>query len=274
MMYYAGIDIGSTTTKCVLMNEEKKLAGKTIISTGVDINKACLDILSTTLKSINIERDQIRTIVTTGYGRYIPPYSQIILPEMQAIAKGIQWFCNGEKLVSELILDIGGHDTKVLIVNEKGELEKFAANEKCAAGTGKFVENIAEIYGFTLEQMAELAFNETGRCKLESQCGIFIESEINKLLSAGEKVENVFAGLFQNMIHRVMIIIHKLGYSGSKLYFTGGFSRNPYAVFFLKNFFKQIIVPADSQFTCAIGGAIHAYSLSQSPQGNVDEKRS
>ena len=115
----------------------------------------------------------------------------------------------------------------------------LTTNEKCAAGTGKFVENIAEIYGYSLEQMSELAFKATGTCKLESQCGIFIESEINKLLSAGEKAENVFAALFQNMIHRVMSIIYKLDYQGPTLYFTGGFSRNPYAVFFLKNFLNK-----------------------------------
>ena len=78
MMYYAGVDkyIGSTTTKCVVLDRERKVVGKTIIPTGVDINKACIEVLSITLKNLNIKENQIKTIVTTGYGRYIPPYAE------------------------------------------------------------------------------------------------------------------------------------------------------------------------------------------------------
>lgn len=256
--YFAGVDIGSTATKCVVFDSNGIIAGKTIIPTGTNINKACSDVVSICLGSMNVSLDQVKSIVTTGYGRYIPTYSKIILPEIQAIAKGVKWNDVGKKPIPKLILDIGGHDTKALVVDENGNLMKFVTNERCAAGTGKFVENIALIYGYSLEKMAELSFQSTKECKLESHCGIFIESEISRLLFSGCKTENVFAALFLNMIKRVMSIVFKLDYPTNTLYFTGGVSRNPYVVKLLHNYFEEVVVPEDSQLTCAIGAADHA----------------
>lgn len=262
--YFAGVDIGSTTTKCVVFDSSGIIAGKTIIPTGTNINKACADVVSICLESMSVSQDQLQSIVTTGYGRYIPTYAKNILPEIQAIARGVKWNGaggNGGNSKAKLILDIGGHDTKALVVDERGNLIKFATNEKCAAGTGKFVENIAEMYGYRLEELASLAFQSTKECKLESHCGIFIESEISRMLSSGCKTENVFAALFLNMIKRVMSIVFKLDYPSNTLYFTGGVSRNPYAVKLLHNYFEEVIVPEDSQLTCAIGAADHAQFL-------------
>jgi predicted CoA-substrate-specific enzyme activase len=264
--YYAGVDIGSSTTKCVIMNEKGVFQIGKILPTSKDINKVSNAIIDICVDSLGIVHDDLNTIVTTGYGRYMPSYTANVLPEIQAI--GIGLFESYEKKDEDewpkLILDIGGQDCKALLINCNGNIEKFTTNGKCAAGTGKFIEYIGRRYKLSLKEMSEIATHAKNRCDLKSQCGIFIESEINKLIHHGDNFEDVLAGLFFNMLNRILGIIHKLNCSNETLYFTGGVSQNAYLVNLLKDHFKHVIVPEEPQLICAKGAAFHAQVISKS----------
>lgn len=262
MKYYVGVDIGSTTTKCIFLDYHKNIKVFKIVPTGKDLNYAYKQVLDYCLYSLNADESDVKELITTGYGRYICSSNNYVLPEIQAIAKGVNYLKNGHDEELKLVLDIGGQDCKALIVNNKGDVVKFMTNEKCASGTGKFIECIAKIYGYSLHQMIELALQSKNPIKLESYCGIFIDSEINRLLSTGVLLEDIFAALFQNIIKRALNLINILDFPSQKLYFTGGLAQNKYISKKLMEYYPVVTVYDNAQLICALGASCHAYTQS------------
>jgi predicted CoA-substrate-specific enzyme activase len=259
MKYYAGIDLGSTTCKCVIVDAYVNTIAETIVPTGKDVNHAFNLVFNECLNKKSLKNHEIADVTVTGYGRYVPKNGYTIIPEIQSIAIGVH--ADRSCIVehgNKVIFDIGGQDCKVLLVDTDGQLVKFVTNDKCAAGTGKFLENIGKKYNCTFQEMSEMAFSATGNAELNSLCGIFIESEMFKLLSDGVKIEDVFAALFRNMYKRLMGIYLKLGHQSDSIHFTGGVSKSKYFVNLLNEKFTKVNVSGSSQFICALGAATHA----------------
>lgn len=266
MGYYAGIDIGSTTTKCVIVDHAGDLRIGGIVPTGRDLAVASTTIIDRCLDSLHLMQDDLGCVVTTGNGRYIPSFGTGMIPEIEAIGRGIHGAGDEASPATgewpKLILDMGGHDCKALLVDGKGKIVSFATNGRCAAGTGRFMEYIGKRYGLSLQEMSDLAFESDADCDLTGRCGIVIASEMNRLVRRGERLENVMAGLFDVMLGRILGIIGTLRGNYDTLYCTGGVAQNEYLVSLLRGHFEQVIVPAEPQLVCARGAAIHALMLS------------
>lgn len=250
-MFYAGIDIGSTTTKTVIIDQKLQIVAKSIIPTGINMKKTSEESLARALDSTKISREEIKKITATGYGRNIAPYKDAVIPEILAIAIGGTYYFKGAKT----ILDIGGQDTKVVKVGENGNIVKFAMNDICAAGTGKFLENIARSLNIELEEMIDHAYTAEESVELASACIVFAECEVITYFSKGENPGYVFAGLHKTMIKKAIHLVKSVGYV-DPLFFTGGVTRNRCIQKMLKKEFQEIRIPENPQWISALGAAL------------------
>lgn len=253
-MYYAGIDIGSTTTKAVIIDKECNIVGKSLIRTGANMKKISEESLLLALEDAGVSSERLRKIVATGYGRNIAAYKDTTVPEIIAIAHGVS-YCNNNGI--KTILDIGGQDTKVVKIGEDGGVTKFMMNDMCAAGTGRFLESIARALEMKLEEMIEKGYNAVGIVEIASACTVFAESEIITCLSRGEKPECVFAGLHKTMIKRAITLIQNVGFT-KPLFFTGGVTKNKCIRKMLEEKYGEVIVPENPQLISAMGAAMIA----------------
>lgn len=252
-MYHAGIDIGSTTTKAVVIDEAGIVAGRSLIRTGFDMRETSEGVLNGSLEVANLPRAAVATVTTTGYGRYIAERKDSVIPEVIAIGYGLHCTVSGNGH-PRTVLDIGGQDTKVIKVNPNGTVVKFVMNDMCAAGTGRFLENIARALGLTQEEMIAQACRAHEITDITSRCTVFAESEVITLLSRGHTAAAVLAGVHQAMIKRTITLLERVGVTGP-LVFTGGVARNEYIVRLLAERYGPILVPEEPQFIGAIGAA-------------------
>lgn len=250
-MFYAGIDIGSTTTKTVIMDQKSQIVAKSIIPTGINMKKTSEESLALALDSTKISREEIKKITATGYGRNIAAYKDVVIPEILAIAQGSSYYSKGAKT----ILDIGGQDMKVVKVGEKGNIVKFVMNDICAAGTGRFLENIARSLNIKLEEMINKAYAAEEAVEITSSCIVLVEAEVITYFSKGENPGYVLAGLHKTMIKKAMNLVKMVG-NVAPLFFTGGVTKNKCIKKMLEKEFEEIRIPENPQLISAIGAAL------------------
>ena len=181
----AGVDIGSTTAKCVLLGEDSRILGKSLNPVGVDIVKDAERALEVALADAHLSRSDVSFIAGTGYGRYKVYFGQLIVTEISCHARGANFLFPGTRVV----IDIGGQDTKAIRVNEKGEVVDFAMNDKCAAGTGRFLDVCANALGYDVAEIGPLSLQARRAVKLTSTCTVFAESEVTSVRRAGQGPE-------------------------------------------------------------------------------------
>ncbi len=248
-MYYAGIDIGSTAAKAVLMDSDKKniLAHK-LMPSGWNSKETANEILNW-LNSFNYSRDEIK-ITATGYGRVAVPYADNTLTEITCHGKGAV-FLAGNNLT---VIDIGGQDTKVILIRE-GRVIDFVMNDKCSAGTGKFLEVMANRMGVTLQEFFSLA--ETGKdIKISSMCTVFAESEIVSLMGLGTPREDIACGAVGSVAAKVSTLVGRKNSTG-KYYLTGGFCETPMLIRKLSEILgSEVSSNPEARFAGAIGAAL------------------
>lgn len=249
-MYSLGIDIGSTQTKGVLLHKGE-IVNKCIINAGTG-SLSSKKIIDKMFENDNFKRRDVAIIVTTGYGRNNFAESNLQISELTAHSIGV---CNCIENVGTII-DIGGQDVKVMEIQDN-RLKNFVMNDKCAAGTGRFLDMMARIFEVDVSELASLAQNSTENIRISSICTVFAESEIISHLSNGKKIKDICNGLHHSVAQRAAGLSGRLFLSG-KIVMSGGVAKNQSVVDWLSKEMKQdIVVPEDCEFMGALGAAIY-----------------
>ncbi|MCI7412936.1 acyl-CoA dehydratase activase [Hornefia butyriciproducens] len=251
---YLGIDIGSSSSKVAILNEKKELAAISIINlgTGTDApGKAIEEALS----QAGITREDISYTVATGYGRITFESADRQITEITCHAKGVTYLSEDART----IVDIGGQDAKVIKLNRNGQVENFVMNEKCAAGTGRFLEVMARVLGCGLDELSGLADQSTKEVAISSVCTVFAESEVISRLAAGEKIADVARGAHVSIARRVAGLCSRVGYE-PKVVMTGGVALNRNVVDALSKELGCLVeVVPHCQAAGAVGAAMFAW---------------
>ncbi|MBR6901921.1 MAG: CoA activase [Synergistaceae bacterium] len=248
-MLYAGIDIGSTAAKAVILNEGKtEVLARRLMPSGWNSKETAEEILSWLL-SLGYSREELR-ITATGYGRVSVPYADSTLTEITCHGKGAA-FLGGDNLT---VIDIGGQDTKVIVL-KNGRVIDFVMNDKCSAGTGKFLEVMSNRMGLTLQEFFTLA--ERGRdIKISSMCTVFAESEIVSLMGVGTPREDIACGAVGSVVAKVATLVSRKNHSDN-FFLTGGFCESALLISKLSEVLgSEVKTVPDARFAGALGAAL------------------
>ena len=202
MSLVAGVDIGSTTAKTVLILDGKPVASY-ITLTGTDCNAAAEKALNECLNQINMKRKQIQYTVSTGYGRRAIDFGDKAITEITANARGAVYL-RSEKGKIKSIIDIGGQDTKVIILDENGRITNFVMNDKCAAGTGRFIDVMARALEEPMDNFINLSLQAKNPVTINSTCTVFAESEVISLIAKKIPKPRIIAGLHKSIGRRIV----------------------------------------------------------------------
>jgi predicted CoA-substrate-specific enzyme activase len=249
MDYFAGIDIGSTMTKVVIFSD--KIEAFLIGPTGPEHRKLANKVMEESLARAQLKFEDLRYIVATGYGRINVPFADRQVTEITCHAKGLHHLLPTVKT----IVDIGGQDSKGIKIND-GKVTSFVMNDKCAAGTGRFLEIIADSLGIPLEKLGELSLTADRAAEISSTCTVFAEHEVINKLASGETIPNLIAGIHESVATRVYALVNKLKIEPD-VAITGGGAKNIGLVKALEEKFGfPILVPPEPLITGALGAAL------------------
>ena len=252
-MIVMGVDIGSTTAKAVLMNEDGKLIARDLIPTGVWVDKAIETVREHVCKQACILPADIDYCISTGYGRLRVPYMDAQVTEITCHARGLHSVIPDAKTV----IDIGGQDSKVISLAEDGSILNFVMNDQCAAGTGRFIDVMSKIMGIPIEEVGDFALRGTQPAAISSVCTVFAESEVISKASSGVSPENLMAGIHLSIARRIKGLVGQ--HKKPPLAMTGGLAQNKGLVAALEQILEcSIVVPDDPQIIGALGAAIIA----------------
>lgn len=244
-MRYAGIDIGSRTIELVVVENGRVLESRKT-DTGFDPITAAGKILD------GVSYDDI---MATGYGRglFETVFDRVkTVTEIKAHARGVQVFFD----TAATILDIGGQDSKAIALNEKGRVKKFEMNDRCAAGTGKFLEIMAANLGFEIDRFGPAALSVDNAMSISSMCTVFAESEVTSLIAKGADRREIARGLHLSVVKRASAMITRVSSQGP-IVFSGGVARNSCIRELLsENLGREVVVPENPQMMGALGAAL------------------
>lgn len=249
---FAGIDAGAGATKVVLLDDHAELLGSSVVRTGVDFQAATESALDGALRDADRSRDDIAYTIATGYGRRNIPFADQMKTEIACHGKGCYFFFPGEIT----IVDIGAQDSKVIKLDRRGARQSFKMNRKCAAGTGAFLEEIANRLAVPLGDLDPLARRSTKEIVLGSYCTVFTATEILEKIRAGAELPDIVKGVFGSVIKRILEMDSLLG----EVVLTGGVvAHNRILVEMLEEQLEiEISVPPFPQLTGAFGAALFA----------------
>jgi (R)-2-hydroxyacyl-CoA dehydratese activating ATPase len=247
-MLTAGLDIGSRTIALVEW-DGRQIMREEVVFTGTDP-------LANSRKLIN--NSIYDRLISTGYGRHLAAERSIanaVITEIKAYAIGARHFFPDVRT----ILDIGGQDCKVILLGDGGETLNFEMNDKCAAGTGRFLENMATALSLDIEELGQHALKSEGKpITLSSMCTVFAESEVVSLIGRGEDSRRVALGIHQSIVSRVSAMVRKIGVH-ERFVFAGGVAQNPCIQQLLaKELVVKLTIPENPQIVGALGAAIYA----------------
>ena len=261
MPIFAGCDIGSTTGKVVLMDENQKILGSSIVRSARGPQTTADHAMTLALEAAKLERDvKIDYLVSTGYGRTNIKGMNEDISEISCHARGVHHF-NGEV---RTVIDIGGQDCKVISLSKSGRVVDFQMNDKCSAGTGRFFEVMTRVLDCSFEQLAEAALKSSHPCQISKQCSVFAESEVISLVNNNVPFEDICAGIHDSIARRINGMVMKVGLV-PEVVLTGGCARNKALVHALEAIFGRPMahLPEDPQLMGAVGAAIYAVENSQ-----------
>jgi predicted CoA-substrate-specific enzyme activase len=244
-MLFAGIDIGSRTIELVVVDD----AGEIIASLQADTG---FDPIAEAKKLVDAVRYD--RIMATGYGRNLfeISFDAPTVTEIKAHARGARAFFPEARTV----LDIGGQDSKAISLFENGKVKKFEMNDRCAAGTGKFLEIMAKTLGYDIEEFGREALMTENDLNISSMCTVFAESEVTSLIAKGRNRREIARGLHTSVIRRAAGMINRISSEGD-IVFTGGVAKNPCMVAFLaEKLGRNVRIPENPQFIGALGAAL------------------
>ncbi len=221
MIYGAGVDVGSTQTKAMILGEDRRVVGRSLIDTGANVSKAAEKAFLKALEDARIPREAVGYVVGTGYGRYKVTFGDTQVTEITCHARG----AHNLYPATRTVLDMGGQDTKAIKVGPDGSVLDFSMNDKCAAGTGRFLPAAADVTGLSLGEIGERALLGKSPVRLTSVCTVFVESDIMSYLAQKKTVEDILAGVHKAIATRTMSLIRRVGVE-PEVTFTGGVCKN------------------------------------------------
>ena len=253
-MITAGVDVGSTTSKAVILDGDRQILGTSLLPTGANVVRAAERAFREALTAAKRDEEEAGYVIGTGYGRYKISFGDDQVTEIGCHARGAHFLFPDTRT----IVDIGGQDTKAISVDERGEVVDFSMNDKCAAGTGRFLDACANVLGMTLEEIGPASLRSEKALRITNVCTVFVESEIISQLARGEKVEDILRGVHQAIAGRTAGLVRRVG-TNPAVTFTGGVSRNGGMV---KSLEEKLAVPVNvsplSQWMGALGAALIA----------------
>lgn len=254
-MNYLGIDIGSTSIKTAILSKDGDILHKNVIDTNWDSNKKASDLLIE-IKKYGFDTEDMK-IVATGYGRVGIDYADKSVTEISCHAKGANYIFDKQNAT---VIDIGGQDTKIIALQD-GKVQDFLMNDKCSAGTGKFLQIMANTMEMSLSDMCELA--RTGdNVEISSMCTVFAESEVISLIAKGTPKKDIAKAIIFSMANKVKSLSSRLSTDSEIIYLTGGLCELDYVIEVLSNLLeKKVISSPYARYAGAIGAALFASEL-------------
>ncbi len=253
--YFVGIDAGSTYVKTAFLDDQDKLAGYKRASTGINPDKVSREMINTITFENNINPDQIKTIVATGYSRRNIESAQSSITEINAHARGAVWSAP-EGIDIHTIIDIGGQDSKVIILDKNQEISNFAMNDKCAAGTGRFLESLARVLELDITQLGPLSKESDMPLDINSTCVVFAESEVISLVARKKQSKDIVAGIHRSLARRISGMAKKAVLHPEILLTGGGGLNQGIQDALEEELFSDVHVPEHPQLNGAIGAAL------------------
>ena len=269
MAYAAGVDVGSTQTKAVIINERREIVGRALIDTGANVVHAAQSCYDAALEDAGLREVEIEYIIGTGYGRYRVTFGHTQVTEISCHGRGAVHMFPGTRTV----VDMGGQDTKAIRVSPNGEIVDFCMNDKCAAGTGRFLGAASTALDIPLSELGPTALRFTKPVRISTTCTVFAESEVLSWLGKGKKIEDILWGVHQSIASRSASLLRRVGIE-DEVTFTGGVTKNVAMVQALQERIElRLNISADSHFMGALGAALFAMDhilSSRNPRDSVE----
>jgi predicted CoA-substrate-specific enzyme activase len=256
-MFVAGVDVGSVTTEALILNDRREILAYWIQNTGADVQKASSTALQKALEAAGCSQPDIACCISTGYGRKKVEVADSNITEISCHAVGAAFLFPKTRT----IIDIGGQDSKVIQIDRTGKVINFLMNDKCAAGTGRFLEVMAKALEVELDEMGPLSLKNHVVLPISNVCTVFAESEVISLLAEGHPREDVLAGIHSAIARKVLSLAGRQGIR-EEVTMTGGVAKNKGVVEALRVVLKMgINVPPEPQIIGALGAALKALDL-------------
>lgn len=254
MAYAAGVDVGSTQTKAVIIDEERRIVGRALTETGSNVMRAAEYAFHQAREAGDVREEEIEYVVGTGYGRYKVTFGNTQVTEISCHGRGaVQMFPR-----TRTVVDMGGQDTKAIRVSPAGEILDFCMNDKCAAGTGRFLGAASAALRIPLDRLGPTALQGERAVKISTTCTVFAESEILSWLGKGKKIEDILLGVHQSIATRSVGLLRRVGIE-PEVTFTGGVARNVAMITALNERLGLTVnVSEEAHFMGAMGAALFA----------------
>jgi predicted CoA-substrate-specific enzyme activase len=254
MRFAAGVDVGSTQTKAVVIKEGAGIVGRALVDTGANVTRAAENAFHVACREAVIDPRDVGFVVGTGYGRYKITFGNAQMTEISCHARGASYIFPNTRTV----IDMGGQDAKAISIGADGQVLDFVMNDKCAAGTGRFLANAADVMGITLDEVGPLSLEGTRPVKLTTVCTVFVESDILSYLSMGKKPSDILRGVHLAIAKRTISLARRVDIEPD-ITLTGGVARNVGMVQALEEVLDtKLQISPDAHFIGAIGAALFA----------------
>jgi predicted CoA-substrate-specific enzyme activase len=254
--YYIGLDGGSTYLKAAMI-KDKRVIDTLVRNTGIDNNGTAERPVAELCERNRVKREQVRYIMATGYSRKVLEVADDDISEITAHAYGVR-LTAPSGYHPGMIIDIGGQDSKIIYLDEHYKVKNFSMNDKCAAGTGKFMEVIAQILETTIDQVGPLSLDASQPCDINSTCVVFAQSEVISLIARKYDRRDILAGMHQSMARRIVKMMKKNEKRGDILMTGGGALNIGLRKAFEEELMEDVFVAQHPQFNGAIGAALIA----------------
>lgn len=250
--YFVGVDSGSTSTNVVIIDENKNIISYSIIPTGPKALESAFKAFEIALNSAGLQKKDITSIVATGYGRVSIPFADRIVTEITCHGKGAFFVDNAIRTV----IDIGGQDSKVIRLDDSGNVIDFVMNDKCSAGTGRFLEVMARTLGISIEEMAKVHKEVKENITITSMCTVFAESEVISLIAQNKDQRDIIHALNKSIASKAISLVDRIGRKG-KYMMTGGVAKNQGVVYAIESRLgEKLVIPFEPQIIGALGAAL------------------
>lgn len=266
MKFAAGVDVGSTQTKAVVMKDGDGILARALVETGANVTKAAETAFLAVCREAGLEPHDVGFVVGTGYGRYKIAFGNAQMTEISCHARGASYVFPNTRTV----IDMGGQDAKAISIGADGEVLDFVMNDKCAAGTGRFLANAADVMGIGLDEVGPLSLEGKFPVKITTVCTVFVESDILSYLALGKKAEDILRGVHLAIAKRTISLARRVSIE-PEITMTGGVARNLGMVRALEEVLQtRLQVSPDAHFMGAIGAALFALEkLDQSFESDI-----
>ena len=253
-MIFAGVDIGSTTTKAVILEGDAVRAARCETSGNLP-GKTALRVLNGALDEAGIKESDVTAIAATGYGRRLVDLGDIVMTEIKACAAGML-FRGAPNGPIHTIIDVGGQDTKVIAIDDAGDIEDFSMNDKCAAGTGRFLEMLADKLELTYAEFVAEALKSDTMIQMNATCAVFAESEVVGLLARNVSKSDIAAAAHNAIASRIASMARRVGRRGGYGFVGGGALNAALVKAVEEHLNKPLYAPEDAQLIVALGAAV------------------